>query len=92
MLRLFKSIAILEGISSILLFFVAMPLKYLFNNITFMRPIGMAHGVLFVFFVVLALYFAMKEKWNLNKIGIVLFCSILPCATFYVEKKYLRNE
>ena len=91
MLRIFKNIAILEGISSILLFFVAMPLKYLFNNTIYMRPIGMAHGVLFVFFVVIALYFAVKEKWNLEKIGLVLICSIIPCATFYIEKKYLRK-
>lgn len=92
MLRIFKGIAILEGISSILLFFVAMPLKYLFNNKEYMRPIGMAHGLLFVLFIILALYFALKQKWDLKKIVIVLICSILPCGTFYVDKKYLRNE
>ena len=91
MLRIFKNIAILEGISSILLFFVAMPLKYLLNNKEFMRPIGMAHGVLFVFFVVIALYFALKEKWNFKKVAIVFICSFIPCGTFYVEKKYLST-
>lgn len=92
MLRIFKNIAILEGISSILLFFVAMPLKYLFTHTEYMRPIGMAHGVFFVFFVVIAIYFAFKEKWNFKKVLIVFICSVIPCGTFYVEKKYLRNE
>ena len=69
-----------------------MPLKYLFNNKEYMRPIGMAHGVLFVLFIILALYFALKQKWDLKKIVIVLIFSILPCGTFYVDKKYLRNE
>jgi integral membrane protein len=91
MLKLFRIIAILEGISSILLFFVAMPLKYLFNNKEYMRPIGMAHGVLFTFFIVIALYFALKEKWDFKKGFIVFICSIIPCGTFYVEKKYLKN-
>jgi integral membrane protein len=91
MLKLFKTIAILEGISSILLFFIAMPLKYFLNNKQFMRPIGMAHGVLFCVFVIIALYFAVIEKWNLKKALIVFIASILPCGTFYIDKKYLKN-
>lgn len=91
MLQLFRIIAVLEGISSILLFFVAVPLKYLFHNTIYMRPIGMAHGLLFTFFILIALYFGLKEKWNFQKSFIVFICSIIPCGTFYIEKKYLKN-
>jgi integral membrane protein len=91
MLKLFKTVAIMEGISSIFLFFVAVPLKYLFENKEYMRPIGMAHGVLFTIFIIIAGYFALNEKWDLKKSLIVFVCSIIPCGTFYVEKKYLKN-
>ncbi len=91
MFKLFKTTAILEGISSILLFFIAIPLKYFFDNKQFMRPIGMAHGVLFCFFMAMAVYFALKEKWNFKKTLFVFLAAVLPCGTFYVDKKYLKN-
>jgi integral membrane protein len=91
MLKLFKFTAILEGISSILLFLVAVPLKYLFANVQYMRPIGMAHGVLFAIFVAFVIYFAVVQKWKLNKTAIFLIASVIPFATFYIERKYLRN-
>ena len=91
MLRIFRLTAILEGISSLLLFFFAMPMKYLKNDKQFIRPIGMAHGVLFTLFVIIAIYFAFKDKWNFKKTAIVLICAIIPCGTFYVDKKYLNH-
>ena len=91
MLKIFKVTAILEGISSVLLFFVAMPLKYLLGNHQYIRPFGMAHGVLFTIFIVLALFFALRQNWNFKKTIIVFICSIIPCGTFYVDYKYLKN-
>jgi integral membrane protein len=91
MLKLFKTIAILEGISSILLFFIAMPLKYIFKNEQYMRSIGMLHGILFCFFIAIAIYFSVQEKWNFKKNAIVFIAAVLPCGTFYVDKKYLKN-
>ncbi len=91
MLKLFKLVAVLEGISSILLFFVAMPMKYIFDYKQLIKPFGMFHGVFFTIFVAFALYFAFKEKWQINKILVVLVCSIIPCGTFYVDKKYLNH-
>ncbi len=55
MIKFFKIIGILEGISAILLFFVAVPMKYIFANPILIRPIGMAHGVLFTIYIMLAL-------------------------------------
>ena len=91
MLKFFKVIAILEGISSILLFFVAVPMKYILNNKQFIRPFGMAHGVLFSIFIIITFIFAIIYKWNFKKIIIVFVCAIIPCGTFYVDAKYLKN-
>jgi integral membrane protein len=91
MLKLFKTTALLEGVSSILLFFFAMPMKYLMDDKQFIRPIGMAHGVLFMAFVALAIYFAVKEKWDFKKAAIIFLCAFIPFGTFYVDKKYLKN-
>jgi len=89
LIKIFKAISILEGISLLLLFFVAMPLKYAFGNPEYIRPVGMAHGLLFVAYVFLTVMVTFELKWNAKTVGIVLLCSVLPFGTFYMEKKYL---
>ena len=91
MLKLFKIIAVLEGISSILLFFFAMPMKYIMNNKIFMRPIGMGHGVLFLGFIFITLFFAFNKKWTSQKVLLFFIFSLIPLGTFYIDKKYLKN-
>lgn len=91
MLRFFKIIAFLEGISLLLLFFFVMPLKYFFNNPDYIRPFGMSHGLLFTGYIILAFMIKIENNWSYKKFGIVAMASIIPFGTFYVEKKYLRN-
>jgi len=90
MISYFKIIAFLEGISLLLLFFFAMPLKYLFNNPEYIRPFGMSHGLLFIAYIVLAIMIKIEDNWSLKKFSIISLASIIPFGTFYVEKKYLR--
>ncbi|MFB0610977.1 DUF3817 domain-containing protein [Aurantiacibacter poecillastricola] len=45
MLQLFRTVAFVEGVTTIALFLVAMPLKYLFDFPALVPPVGMAHGV-----------------------------------------------
>lgn len=44
MLKIFRTIAVFEGVTTIALFLVAMPLKYLFDFPGLIRPVGMTHG------------------------------------------------
>lgn len=48
MLTLFRKVALAEGVSTILLFLVAMPLKYGLDQPFLIRPVGWAHGILFI--------------------------------------------
>ena len=52
MLRVFRMVALAEGVSTLALFLVAMPLKYLFDWPHLIRPVGMAHGVLYLAYLV----------------------------------------
>ena len=89
MIRFFKFVAFAEGCSAILLFFVAMPMKYMFNNPSWIRPVGMAHGVLFTIYILMAIMLKFEQNWNFKKFAIVVLGSIVPGGTFYVDKKYL---
>lgn len=45
MLKLFRAVALVEGVTTLALFLVAMPLKYWGDNPVLVPPVGMAHGV-----------------------------------------------
>jgi integral membrane protein len=93
MTKLFKFIAIAEGISYLVLFFNMLVIKGLNPELykTLLYPIGMAHGILFMSYVVLAFVIYKKQKWTLIELIIVQLASLLPFGTFYIEKKYVNN-
>ena len=87
----FRIIAFLEGVSYILLLFIAVPIKYNLGDPTYVKILGMPHGILFVAYLVFAFLLKENEKWNKTELFIVLVCSILPFGTFYVDWKYLKK-
>lgn len=93
MTKLFKFIAIAEGISYLVLFFNMLVIKRLNPELykTLLFPIGMAHGMLFISYVVLAFIIWKNQQWNIKEIVIVQVASLLPFGTFYIEKKYIKN-
>lgn len=92
MTKFFKIIATLEGISLLLLFFVAMPMKYAFGNESLIRPAGMAHGVLFIGYIIIAFLLKEEQNWPIKKFLIVALASVVPFGTFYIEWKYFRTN
>ena len=93
MLKIFKIIALLEGVSYLALFSNMLIVKP--TNLTLYKtllfPIGMAHGILFITYIILAIMLKFEQNWNLKKFGIICLASILPFGTFYIEKKYMQN-
>ena len=90
MLKFFKLIAMLEGTSLLLLLGFAMPMKYFFQEPIFVKTIGMAHGLLFIAYLILAVMQKITSNWSLKTLAIVSIASVLPFGTFYVDKKYLK--
>lgn len=89
-MKLFRIIVLLEGLSYILLLFVAVPIKYSLGDPTYVKLIGMPHGILFVAYLVFAFYFKQEQNWSIKIFAIVLLGSVLPFGTFYIDKAYLR--
>lgn len=91
MLKLFKIVAILEGISYLALFGNMLIIKNMNLDLykTLLFPIGMAHGVLFIGYIILSMMLKIEENWDWKKFFIIAIASVIPFGTFYVEKKYL---
>jgi len=51
-LQAFRGIAFVEGVTTIALFLVAMPLKYWAGNPMLVPPVGLAHGIAWLAYVI----------------------------------------
>ena len=91
MRNIFKLVALLEGVSYILLLFIAVPLKYWGGDEQYVKLLGMPHGLLFVGYIILAFLIKDDENWTSNDFRIVLISSVLPFGTFYINKRYLKK-
>ena len=90
MKNIFRIISFLEGISYLLLLFIAVPIKYFQGDESYVKILGMPHGILFMGYIILVILIQKQMKWNLKNLGIVILASVIPFGTFYVDKKYLR--
>lgn len=93
MLKLFKNVAFLEGLSYLVILFNMLVVKTFkpdFYHIL-LKPFGMTHGVLFIAYVILALLLFKKQNWTFKDLFLILGASLIPFATFWVEKKYCKN-
>lgn len=89
-LNIFRITALLEGVSYILLLFIATPVKYLLNDPQFVKLLGMPHGLLFIGYIIMAFMLKSELNWNNKQFTAVLVASILPFGTFYIDRKYLK--
>ena len=81
MLRIFRQIALWEAISTICLFFIAMPLKYLAGIPEAVKIAGSIHG----FFVVMLIMSTVEYKWPILKAIKYFLASLIPIFGFWVE-------
>lgn len=88
----FRFIVIAEGISYLLLLFVAMPLKYFASQPLPVKYLGWVHGILFMFYCFFLLLVWLKYKWSLSKVVIAFIAALLPFATFILDRKLKKEQ
>ncbi|RYE23432.1 MAG: DUF3817 domain-containing protein [Sphingobacteriales bacterium] len=99
MISLFKTsigrlriIALLEGISLLILVFIAVPLKYGFHEPAMVKTVGQIHGILFLLFVFNALKVGVEQHWKFKTTTWkVLLACIVPFGTFYIDRHILSK-
>lgn len=89
--KLFRKVAFAEGLSYILLLFIAMPLKYWAGMPLAVKYTGWAHGLLFVLYAVCLIMAWQERKWSFGKATLIFVASLLPFAPFIVDKR-LKDE
>ncbi|RZK26786.1 MAG: DUF3817 domain-containing protein [Flavobacterium sp.] len=90
-LSIFRKVAVAEGISYLLLLFVAMPLKYFADMPLAVKYTGWAHGLLFVLYAATLILAWQEQKWTFGKAVLIFLASLLPFMPFVVDRK-LKDE
>ncbi len=83
--------AITEGISFLLLLFVAMPLKYMAGMPEFVRYTGMLHGALVIWYAYSVIWARGAGKITTMQAVWAVVASLLPFGTFYVDAKIFKK-
>lgn len=85
-LQKFRLVNKIEGISFIILLFVAMPLKYLFDYPMPNKIIGMTHGVLVFAFLYQVIEAKKESGFSWKETGLYTLLSLIPFGSFYTDK------
>ncbi|CAA6805666.1 MAG: Unknown protein [uncultured Campylobacterales bacterium] len=82
----FRIVSLIEGISYLILLGFAMPMKYIFDNEIFVKFFGMAHGVLFVLFIVLLGICFFYYKFSILKSIKIFIYSLIPFGFILIDR------
>ncbi|MCW8933249.1 MAG: DUF3817 domain-containing protein [Gammaproteobacteria bacterium] len=92
MLNAFRILSLIEGLSLITLFMIAMPAKYYFQVFDIVWVVGMTHGLLWLAYVVMSLAVSHKQNWSVMFWMLVLLASVVPFACFVLDRELKKQE
>lgn len=90
-LQQLRVVAFLEGVSFVLLLFVAMPLKYYAGMPLAVRIVGSLHGLLFLAFCGALARAAIACEWPLRRCLLAFASSLVPFGTFVFDRSLKRE-
>jgi integral membrane protein len=91
-LNRFRVISITEGISMLVLVFIAMPLKWIFELPKMVTYVGWIHGVLFIVYMLVLFPTSRKLRWEFRKAVFGVIAAILPFGPFLFDRKLKKEE
>jgi len=89
--KLVSIVSYLEGFSAILLFAVAMPVKYIGGEPRLVSLIGSIHGGLFVVFIAL-LFVGVGRHWNMTALIHGFIAAVVPAGPFLFDGMLISGE
>lgn len=86
-----RALGFLEGISFVVLLLIAMPLKYWAGEPGAVRVVGMAHGILFLLYLLAALHAALEYGWSWKRVAWLVLAALVPGGPFIADARMLRG-
>lgn len=92
LLQFFRKVAFAEGLSYLVLLFLAMPLKYIWDIPQAVRLVGMIHGVLFILYIWILIRVWINRKWKFSRATIAVIASLVPFGTMMFDPSLKRES
>ena len=84
----FRKIAMVEGISFLVLLFIAMPLKYISGIPMAVTIVGSIHGALFIAFMIWMYLVYDRHNKTIGWMARAFLASIIPFGTFVEDRRW----
>jgi integral membrane protein len=91
-IRALRHLAVVEGISTLVLFGIAMPLKYFAGMPLAVRIVGSLHGALFVALVLMLLVAIRKVPISLGVAAAGIAAAVVPGGPFLLDRHLARFD
>ena len=83
-----RLIALLEGSSLLLLLFVAVPLKSVYDDPSLVTALGPVHGAFVLLYLINCFGAAVEYNWQFRRTtGRLVLACMIPFGTFYMDRK-----
>lgn len=89
---LLRRLALVEGVSFLLLLGIAMPLKYLAGMPMAVKVMGWTHGLLFVGFCYALVQTMLMTGWSFARCARVFVAALLPFGPFFMDRRIKQWE
>ena len=91
-MRFFNIAGMAETCSTVSLYFIAMPLKYLGDNEILVKLIGPIHGLLWLLYIGFLTLGWIQNKWNMRAVITGGFLSLLPGGPIWLERRMNQSQ
>ena len=91
-IRVFRLTALAEGVSFLILLFIAMPMKYFMGMPEVVRVVGSIHGLLFILYVGQLARVHFAQRWPFSFSLYAFVASVIPFGTFILDKHLREKE
>ncbi len=93
-IKRYRVMALVAGVMSLLLWFVDLPVAYLFNNEDWKAAVAwipFVHCWVYAVYVLVAIQFSVKARWPMKKIIWLILAGTLPIASIAAERRVVRQ-
>jgi integral membrane protein len=86
-ISLLRTLSLIEGVTTLLLFGVAMPLKYAMGMPMAVKIVGWIHGIFFILLCLALIQTTIACRWPITRSLGILIAALIPFGAFLMDKR-----
>ncbi|WHY00354.1 DUF3817 domain-containing protein [Neobacillus sp. DY30] len=88
----FRLMGFIEGLSLLILLFIAMPLKYFAGLPEVVTVVGSLHGLFFIMYLFTIAYVTFKIRWSFIWVTSAIAVAFIPFGNIFLDAKLRKSR